>query len=167
MCSWLIKNVTIYWIFDKLYLSFWGIIIIFLSYIFANLWFIIWFNTWVTIIWFFFYTLFWILFHKPYGNHVICREWFARLSYSYKDPEARRKEVSTKRRGAELLDHTGEGLSWQRKGRTVRRARLKGEGRSCSTIRERDFPDKGREGITSPLWLAHHASVKAHPIGWE
>ena len=28
----------------------------------------------------------------------------------------------------------------------VRRARLKGEGRSCSTIRERDFPDKGREG---------------------
>ena len=28
-----------------------------------------------------------------------------------KDPEVLRKEVSTKRRGAELLDHTGEGLS--------------------------------------------------------
>jgi len=26
----------------------------------------------------------------------------------------------------------------------------KGEGRSCSTIRERDFPDKGREGPGGP-----------------
>ena len=37
-------------------------------------------------------------------------------------------------------------LSRQRRGRTVRRARLKGEGRSCSTIRERDFPESRGEG---------------------
>ena len=50
-------------------------------------------------------------------SSAVCRRCFTFWGLKLKDPEVRRKEVSTKRRGAELLDHTGEGLSRGTRGR--------------------------------------------------